>query len=605
MITKKILPLFAILAVFLIVAVPYSAAAGNKIVEHQIELAVDSEHQDRYDHVVNLADPDTAITNPDTWTPSPQGIWLGASTEESLFEFDHIMTADNVFQVHSQHRFNSTQIMNGASTTIIRSPIAADNVIEMKLRVFIVDDDWEIRFPFYPVPDITGDRIDVLSVDIDMSDTSISEGGDQWTVDGRTYVKLYAPLYSGVNYVFSWWAKYAPDSRPSMYLSGQDICNDNTMNTQVSVYSKLSPDQSYTKVHKWNIDPGISFDFQQGLGSGVYAQSFYMNAGDTLSFQIMPLNNVGEYYDTVMIPFVTADGTINAKVRAERGGINAPFDDVWTPYWEAERTEWNGYILACSPNKLPSDVPDHIKVTVEFLTPERVNWIFVDGASRDIGQNLYNKAVVTNDGIKHTVHSRVYASYQESIQPIYMPSLNPDDFPAMPEPQINDRVDWTGTIIGVAMIVVGAALMAIGVGVPLVVGGVIVAGGLGLVILEGIAHKEGYSGIGPYLGGIFSNALDNLWEALEGVGNFLYAVGEAIYDGLVWFADAVTEYGSVLLGLLIIGVSLVLFFFPVYAQIKLWGIILSFSEGKVDKAVAQSQDLASTIGGVAGKLRRR
>lgn len=605
MITKKILPLLAVMAVFIIIAVPYSSAAGNEIVRHNVELVVDSEHQNRYDHVVNLADPDTAITNPDTWTPSPQGIWLGASTAESLFEFDHIMTADNVFQVHSQHRFNSTQIMNGASTTIIRSPIAADNVIEMKLRIFIVDDDWEIRFPFYPVPDITGDRIDVLSVDIDMSDTSISEGGDQWTIDGRTYVKLYAPLYSGVNYVFSWWAKYAPDSRPSMYLSGQDICNDNTMNTQVSVYSKLSPDQSYTKVHKWNIDPGISFDFQQGLGSGVYAQSFYMNAGDTLSFQIVPLNNVGEYYDTVMIPFVTADGTINAKVRAERGGISAPIDDVWTPYWEAERTEWNGYILACSPNKLPSDVPDHIKVTVEFLTPERVNWIFVDGASRDIGQNLYNRAVVTNDGIKHTVHSRVYASYQESIQPIYMPSLNPDDFPAMPEPQINDRVDWTGTIIGVAMIVVGAALIPVGIGVPMLAGGLLVGGGLGLVILDAVAHNQGYSGIGPYLGGIFSNALDNLWEALEGVGNFIRAVGEAIWDGLVWFGEAISEYGSILLGLLIIGVSLALFFLPVYAQIKLWGIFLSFSQGKVDKAVAQSQDLASTIGGVAGKLRRR
>ena len=605
MISNRILPFLAVMAVFVIIAVPYSSAAGHEIVRHNIELVVDSEHQNRYDHVVNLADPDTAITNPDTWTPSPQGIWLGASTAESLFEFDHIMTADNVFQVHSQHRFNSTQIMNGASTTIIRSPIAADNVIEMKLRVFIVDDDWEIRFPFYPVPDITGDRIDVLSVDIDMGDTSVTEGGDQWTVDGRTYVKLYAPIYSGVNYVFSWWAKYAPDSRPAMYLSGQDICNDNTMNTQVSVYSKLSPDQSYTKVHKWNIDPGISFDFQQGLGSGVYAQSFYMNAGDTLSFQVMPLNNVGEYYDTVMIPFVTADGTINAKVRAERGGINAPFDDVWTPYWEAERTEWNGYILACSPNKLPSDVPDHIKVTVEFLTPERVNWIFVDGASRDIGQNMYNRAVVTNDGIKHTVHSRVYASYQESIQPIYMPSLNPDDFPAMLEPQINDRVDWTGTIIGVAMIVVGAGLIPVGIGVPMLAGGILVGGGLGLVILDAVAHNKGYSGIGPYLGGIFSNALDNLWEDLEGVGNFIHAVGEAIWDGLVWFGEAISEYGSILLGLLIIGVSLALFFLPVYAQIKLWGIFLSFSEGKVDKAVAQSQDLASTIGGVAGKLRRR
>ena len=52
--------------------------------------------------------------------------------------------------------------------------------------------------------------------------------------------------------------------------------------------------------------------------------------------------------------------------------------------------------------------------------------------------------------------------------------------------------------------------------------------GVSLVILDEIAHNKGYSGIGPYLGGIFSNALDNLWEDLQDVGNFLRAVGEAI-----------------------------------------------------------------------------
>ena len=65
MITKKILPLFAMLAVFVIIAVPYtSAAAGNEIVEHNIELDVKSANQDRYDEVVNVADPSTAVNNP-------------------------------------------------------------------------------------------------------------------------------------------------------------------------------------------------------------------------------------------------------------------------------------------------------------------------------------------------------------------------------------------------------------------------------------------------------------------------------------------------------------------------------------------------------------
>ena len=154
------------------------------------------------------------------------------------------------------------------------------------------------------------------------------------------------------------------------------------------------------------------------------------------------------------------------------------------------------------------------------------------------------------------------------------------------------------------MIVAGAALIPVGIGVPMLAGGILVGVGLGLVILDEVAHNEGYSGIGSYLGGIFSNALDNLWDELQGVGNFLRAVGEAIYDGLVWFADAVTEYGSVLLGLLIIAVALALFFAPIYTQLKLWGIAWRMAEGDVQAAAAQAQDLASQASGVIKKLRR-
>lgn len=603
MISKYILPVFALAAVFLLVAVPYSSAAGNEVVEHQIELAVESENQDRYDSVVNLADPTTAITNPDTWTPSPQGIWIGASTEESLYQFDVVMAPTNVFQVHSHVRFNSTQVMNGGSTTIIRSPISSEGVDHMRLRVWALSTpEWELRHPGSEYPFLEGDHVLAASVEINMTDTSITGGGDQWTVDGRTYIQLYGPLYSGIDYVFSWAAIYKPDSRPAIYLTGQDVANDNITDTQISVYSQLTPDQPYSQTYRWNIDPGISFDFQQGLGNGVYAQSFYMGVGDSISF-VVPGGYVGgapSYYHTVMIPWATADGKINAKITVESGSGSS-----WAPAWEDSRTEWNGYILACSDELVPEVVKPSYRVTVTFLSAERVNWIFLDSASANFGQsNNYNHAIVTNGGVEHKVQSRLYASYQKSVGEVFMPSMDPADFPPMPEPKINDRVDWTGTIIGLAMIVVGAALIPVGIGVPMLAGGLLVAGGLGLVILDAVAHNKGYSGIGPYLGGIFSNALDNLWDGLQDVGNFLHAVGEAIWDGLVWFADAVTEYGSVLLGLLIIAVALALFFAPIYTQLKLWGIAWRMAEGDVQAAAAQAQDLASQASGVMSKFRR-
>jgi hypothetical protein len=169
----------------------------------------------------------------------------------------------------------------------------------------------------------------------------------------------------------------------------------------------------------------------------------------------------------------------------------------------------------------------------------------------------------------------------------------------------NQQMNWFGSLIGVALIVAGAALIPIGLGVPVMIAGAAMIGtGVSLLILDEIAHNKGYSGVGEYLGGIFSNALDNLWESLEGVGNFLHSVGEAIWDGLVWFADAVTEYGSILLGLLIIAVALALFFAPIYTQLKLWGIAWRMAEGDVQAAAAQAQDLASQASGVMSKFRR-
>ena len=605
MISNRILPLFAILAVFIVVAVPYTSAAGEQLVEKQIVYNIDNEYQDRHDKVVNIAD-ESAITNPDTWQPAPQGIWIGASTEESLFQFDEIMGPTNVFQVHSHVRFNSTQIMNGGSTTIIRSPISSEGVDHMRLRVWaLTSPEWELRYPFSEYPFLEGDHVLAASVEIDMTDTSITEGGDQWTVDGRTYIRLYGPLYSGVDYVFSWAAIYKPDSRPAIYLTGQDVANDNITDTQISIYSKIIPDQPYSKTYRWNIDPGISFDFQQGLGNGVYAQSFYMGVGDSISF-IVPGGYVGgapSYYHTVMIPWATADGKIRAKVTVESGSGSS-----WTPAWEDSRTEWNGYILACSDEPVPEVPVGAYRVTVTFLSAERVNWIFLDSASANFGQtNEYNHAIVRNGDVEHKVQSRLYASYQRSVGEVFMPSMDPEDFPMMPEPKINDRGNYYGTIIGVAMILIGGVLVSTGIAAPIG----FLLGGAGAVMLTADLMSGGHffseraaDNINNVFNGIFSNPLDKMREALEGVGKFIISIGEAFYDGLKWFVDAIQEYIPILLGLLIIAVALALFFAPIYTQLKLWGIAWRMAEGDVQAAAAQAQDLASQASGVMSKLRR-
>jgi hypothetical protein len=603
MISKYLLPVFALAAVFLVVAVPYSSAAGHELVEHSIRVNINPENADQYDKIVNLADPATAITNPDTWTPSPQGIWTGASVEESLFRFDKVMDVDNRFHLYSAHMFNSTEVMNGASTTIIRSPIASDGVKTMSLTIYATDDpEWDIRDPVFSGAYLTdNDAILAAEVEIDMTDTSIVSGSDAWTVDGRTYVKLHGPIYSDIYYVFCWVATYEPNARPAIYVSGQDICGDNITNTAIGIYSKAG-DIVYSKTYRYAIDPGISWDMLEGLGNGMFAKSFWMDAGDSISMMVKS----GSYgidqnlWHTVMIPFATADGDINATVVAYY-----KLGDNWVKAWEDSRTQWNGYILACSDMPIRLSSVRDVKVVVTMNHAERVNWMFIDSSSESFSQSyVYNNAILSLDGIEHKVQARPYASYQLSIQEIFMPSLDPADFLSLVvEPKINQPHNSFAHVIGQIMYGIGEGMIKRGIVIAPAI--MLMQGGAALMVVNQYLASRGIDLPSPQdVVAIFVDAVNAIRDALDMVGAFLLDVGQAIYDALVWFADAVMEYGSVLLGLLIIAVALALFFAPIYTQLKLWGIAWRMAEGDVQAAAAQAQDLASQASGVMSKFRR-
>lgn len=604
MISKYILPVFAIAAVFLLVAVPYTSAAGEDLIEKQINYEIDSEYADEHDRVVNVADA-SAITNPDTWATAPRGIWIGASTEESLFRFDTVMESENRLHIYSDVRFNSTQVMNGASTTIIRSPIASEGVTWMQLRIYQVSPDWDIQDPMFSEAYVDA-TTSILSAtyDVDMTDVSITTGTDAWTVNGRTYIQLYGPIYSEIDYVFAWVAYYEPDTRPAIYLSGQDVANDNKTNTKVGIYSKQIPDQVTSQRFELAVDPGISYDMLEGLGNGLFAKSFYMYPGDSISMMVKS-GSFGidqNLWHTVMIPFVTADGNINATVAAYY-----KFGDNWVKAWQDTRTNWNGYILACSEVPIRLSSVRDIKIVVTLNHAERVNWMFIDSASESFSQSyIQNRADLIIDGYDHVVQARPYASYQLSVGQVFMPSLDPADFPPMVQPQVNQPGNYYGTILGVVMMVVGGVMVATGFLAPI---GFLV-GGAGAVMLTQDLMSGGRlftnDGSGGFnIPGIFSDALDKIRNALKGIGEFVISIGQAFYDGVKWVVDAVGEYLPILLGLLIIAVALALFFGPIFVQLKLWGVAWRMAEGDVQAAAAQAQDLAGQASGIVSKFRRR
>jgi len=602
MISKHVLQIFALLAVFVVILVPFSAAAGEDVVEHTVQVKIDPEDADQYDKIVNLADPENAITNPDTWTPSPRGIWTGAGTEESLFQFDDVLPASNQFCVITSVNFNSTQIMNGASVTAIRSPIASENVLEMSLIVWrLGEPGWEVTGVTpgqYGYPIIEGDLNTVAEVfSINMTDTSVTAGDDCWTVDGRTYVLLHAPLYSGVEYIFQWSAQYEADCRPSIYITSQDVASDGLMRTCAAIRYASAPDEVTSHVHDLAIDPGISYDMWQGLGSGIYAESVYMKAGDTLKFYPRPISYPGfDAYHTIMIPFSTEDGTLKASVSIDVSDTGEP--------WVADRTEWTEYILSSSPEQFGSVMAGYWgAITVTILEAVRVNWLLIDSPLGGDVLDARNSAYMNIGDVDHTIYARPWHSYQMSVERVFAPSVDPEDFIPMVEVQENQPVKNIGLYIGTLMYMIGSTMVSRGIVIAPAL--LLMQGGATMMAWSKFLENEAGEGPIEQIIASIRNAINAVKQALEAIGNFLLMIGEAIYGAIMWLADAISEYGAVLLGLLIIAVALGIFFMAIFVQLKLWGITWRMAEGDLQKAAAQAQGLASHGQGVVGKLRGR
>lgn len=585
--TKSAMPYLAILAIAIITVPNFAYAATYDTVQKTIDLQIDSANQSEYDDMVNLGEPERAITNIDTWMPAPQGVWLGASTEESLFQFNQVLPETNTFDLYTEVKFNSSQIMNGASITIIRSPIHSNGVISQELTVHrLLTPGWDVdEAP--PAFLFDADFVTIASISINMSDASITSGEDCWTVGNRTYIKLHAPLYSGVSYVFMWHATYAMDSRPAIYISGQDIANDNITNTKVCIKREITPVDSDYFVYEWNIDPGISYDMLNGLGNALYAEEVYVRVGDYLTWETSAPErpDAGDYFHTLMLPFVTDDHTLNASLRFTKANVGE------TLVWEEDRYEWFDYILACSDTALGLiEGGRYCRFNLTFNENKTVTFMFIDSPEADY---LDNQATFTLSGVRHTVFARPWASNQLSVGEVSAPSLNPSDFPALVNVQENEQQTWYGTIVGMIMIVAGSLLIATGVGIPF--GIALMAGGMGMIILEDIAHDMGYSGLGDLVAGTFQNLVDAIWPILKGIGEFLWSVGEFIWEALNWIVDAIIEYGAVLLGLLIVGVAMLLYFYPLRYTIKIFASFLLMAQGRLEAAADKGYSTSTDI----------
>ena len=617
MISKHFLPVIAIIMVLAMLSPSILAAEMS---QNTTVIDAPSEHADEYDEVVNIAD-ESSVQNPDTWQPGYYGVWAGSSTKESLFQFSDVTCDGGLWQMESippiplgddhasmgiawETMFSRNQIMSGVSEFVIRLPtynpaglylpgdylgtfipsswikISALDANDTYSWTYVSSDSfkhWELS--------VTGGSHPVVPyTQINWTDSSFGDGNNIWTVDGRTYMRFFAPLFPDVRYLFEISMLYAPDNKFSLYLSPQDVLNDGKMNTSIALRNYDPRSDSYqNRYEDLPLDCGFSFDLLTGLGGGIFGKMFSMQAGDTIEYlAYVPQTGSIEGYHNLMLPF-KSESIINASIDVECY-YKTPF--AYGPSYSIGAQNYKDYFLVCSDDAESTSRSFYAAVTITFNQPASIILFF--------WAEPY-KPPVWSPIIKGTqIHADPWNSYQVSATPVEPSNDLTLGFPINPLPSSLIPWEMLGSLIFTLMF----PLISLYVGAyDYVTGGDSVGG-----YLWKTAGDYIYAGA-RYIAGLVSNAIDKIWKVLKGIGDFLIAIGEMIWHALEWLAEQIIEYGSILLALLIVGIALLLFFTPIYAQLKLWGIAWSLAEGKFQKAAAQAQDLADTASSAAGKIK--
>lgn len=599
MITKHFLPVIAIVLVICMVTPSLFAAELNQN-ETIVEAA--SEHEDEYDEVVNVAD-ESSVTNPETWEPGPVGIFVGSSTEESLFRFPDVTypgtTGTPAFHngarmgIMWDAQFSRNQIMSGVAEFTMRLPTYnPGGVLWLSyLSVYQLDEGATYQYSENTgvgspgskfQPSITGGS-DFMGVwNIDFNDTSYTDGNQIWTLDHRTYIHMVLPIFPDVTYLFFLNMIYAPDTNFALYLAPQDIVGDGLINTSVALRNyDASYDAFQTRFETLPVDCGFSFDLQAGMGGGVYAKMFSMEAGDTvvLETHITQSGSINGYHN-FMIPFESAS-IINVTI-----GVDVFYESPYaavTDYTIAA-SNYKDYILACDSSTIATTRNFTAELTITFNQAASLMLYF-----RAYPGMEYNYMSV--DGM--TIYMAMWCDYQVSAVEVVPSNDITSGVPINPLPQTLEPWEMLASVL-ITLLFPGVAIAT--AYYDYVTGGDSVAGWL--------VSKAGdvlYAGA-RYIYGIVKNAIDAAWDFLKSIGEFIWSIGEWLYESLVWLAEQLVEAGAILLAFLVIGLALVIFFAPVYAQLKLWGIAWSLAEGKFQKAASQAQDLADTASSAAGKI---
>jgi hypothetical protein len=290
---------------------------------------------------------------------------------------------------------------------------------------------------------------------------------------------------------------------------------------------------------------------------------------------------------------------LNVDALNPNGTIQATL--LSSSYWH-DKTAWNVIIAANPMNRtltawnVGGAYYVVLSISLQVRSQQRMQLMAVYEPSMP-----YNVSYPHNKFTIWTYHFPATMTYQTVFFAPYCTALiGPMYYNESAAPEFKtEKGFWSGVgawwdrhwmdLAGIALVIAGAALIVTGVGAGFGAG--LFAAGVTMLLYNNW--------------GTFRNAVNGLVKAiidgLTWLGNWLWKIGQWIWKALTWLVDQVVYYGAILLGLLIIGVAVLLFVGPLYAEIKILGAFLMMARGEYEKAAAQLSGLVSQAKGLVGR----
>ena len=610
MISRYAYTLMAVLAAVIIITPAFASAAYD-----QVEVIIDAQpvEKDNYDETVNMADPQR--TNADTWSPTYQGIWVGGVAPESLLALNDIVYDGSMLMVGWLATFSTNQIMDGVSEFVVRSPILHDSAAqtELELNVYVLNqtgavavmygsDEIRMDMPLGGAYQVFHDTYDPGAQE------SVADGDEFWARDNRSYQLVQIMLRPGIQYMFTWTATYVADSIMKLYVSPDDVISDGSIGCNITRMSPSAPGRSYTfTTDDYEIDPGVSFDFRRGAGSGLAGLRLHLEHTAAVEFWLW-VNQTGSAHHTLMVPLPFTPSTVHIGVFV----YNAAGVLQWSDGGLEE--DYNGYIMASSGPGIALYGPAYLKVRLVMSAEQDIGLVMMSQSelydtygspsAHGCGYNKTNFIGLDVDGdgdVDRSIGARLYAVY--SLSDI---GLSPPDY--WPGMGLELNVLQKQTLFDRIMI---AFLRAMLLPSELIYYG-LTGDSLSVWLYNNIKTLAGkVVDAGETIAKWIKSALDAAWDALVAIGEFIWSIGEYIWSALSWLADQIVEFGAYLIGMILIAVAMFIFFWPIQYQLKLWSFAWAMADGDLRGAgreangiIKETKSVVRTGTRITGKVNR-